>query len=55
MDLFLGIDFGTSGVRTSIIDQNKDITESVILLPKKILMDLNKNKKKRHAPINWEN
>ena len=24
MDLFLGIDFGTTGVRTSVIDQNKE-------------------------------
>ena len=24
MDLFLGIDFGTTGVRTSVINQNKE-------------------------------
>ena len=24
MDLFLGIDFGTTGVRTSVIDQNNE-------------------------------
>ena len=35
MDLFLGIDFGTTGVRTSVIDQNKEeiINYSVTITP----------------------